>query len=140
MKENAEEFLEPQRLRTIIKTYGGSYCPSVILKVAENEAEEGQEEETLNTASALWTRSKSEITEEQYKEFYHHVGHAFDAPWATLHSKVEGTLEYSLLLFIQSNNRFDLSALSVIGHKTLCETCLYHRRLRRTYPVIPAVL
>ena len=69
---------------------------------------EGNKEETINTASALWTRPRSEITQEQYKEFYHHVGHGFDEPWLTLHARAEGMLEYALLLFVPSQKPFDL--------------------------------
>ena len=65
-------------------------------------------EETLNAASALWMRPKSEITADQYKEFYHHVAHAFDEPWLTLHNKAEGTYEYTTLLFIPGSKPFDL--------------------------------
>ncbi|WP_169566266.1 molecular chaperone HtpG [Sneathiella limimaris] len=104
MKETASEYLEEARLRTIIKTYADHIALPVVLVASE----EGKEDETLNTASALWTRPKSEISEEQYTEFYHHVGQAFDTPWATLHSKVEGILEYSLLLFIPEQQPFDL--------------------------------
>jgi molecular chaperone HtpG len=65
-------------------------------------------EETINTAAALWTRPRAEITQEQYKEFYHHVGHSFDDPWLTLHNKAEGVLEYTSLLYIPSSKPFDL--------------------------------
>ncbi|MBL4666897.1 MAG: molecular chaperone HtpG [Sneathiella sp.] len=108
VRDNAAEFLEPNRIRSIIKTYSDHIALPVILKAAEVSDGEQAEDETLNTASALWTRSKSDITPEQYTEFYHHVGQAFDAPWATLHSRVEGVLEYSLLLFIPSQQPFDL--------------------------------
>ncbi|HUN52010.1 MAG TPA: molecular chaperone HtpG, partial [Candidatus Sulfotelmatobacter sp.] len=69
---------------------------------------DGDKDETVNAASALWTRPKAEITAEQYKEFYHHVGHAFDEPWLTLHQKAEGKLEYTMLLFVPSDKPFDL--------------------------------
>ena len=69
---------------------------------------EDGKEETVNTASALWTRPKSDITPEQYKEFYHHVGHAFDEPWLTLHARAEGKIEYTSLLFVPSAKPFDL--------------------------------
>lgn len=104
MKDDAEEYLEAHRIRSVIKTYADHIALPVVLKAASDE----DEDETLNTASALWTRPKSEITEEQYTEFYHHVGQAFDTPWATLHSRVEGVIEYSLLLFIPEQQPFDL--------------------------------
>ena len=59
-------------------------------------------------AAALWMRPRAEITEDQYKEFYHHVAHAFDEPWLTLHAKAEGTYEYTSLLFVPSAKPFDL--------------------------------
>ncbi|GLQ07801.1 molecular chaperone HtpG [Sneathiella chinensis] len=104
MKEDAAEYLDPHRVRSVVKTYADHIALPVILKATEEDGED----ETLNTASALWTRPKSEISDEQYTEFYHHVAHAFDTPWITLHSKVEGVIEYSLLLFIPEQRPFDL--------------------------------
>jgi len=101
LKEGEDEFLDPYRLRTIVKTYSDHIALPVVM------AEDGKEE-TINSASALWTRSKSEITPEQYQEFYHHVAHAFDEPWATLHYKAEGAIEYTALLFIPKSKPFDL--------------------------------
>ena len=71
MRKDEDEFLDPHRLRHIVKTYSDHIALPILLK------EDGKEE-TLNAASALWTRSKAEITQEQYKEFYHHVAHSFD--------------------------------------------------------------
>jgi molecular chaperone HtpG len=88
-------------LRQIVRTYSDHIGLPIILK-------DGGKEETINTASALWTRPKSEITDEQYKEFYHHVGHSFDEPWLTLHNRAEGVLEYTNLLFVPSTKPFDL--------------------------------
>ncbi len=102
LKDGEEEFLEPFRLRHIVKTYSDHIAIPVQLKDGDAEAE------TLNEASALWTRSKDDITAEQYKEFYHHVAHAFDEPWLTLHTKAEGAIEYTGLLFIPSQKPFDL--------------------------------
>ena len=65
-------------------------------------------EETVNSASALWTRNKAEITPEQYKEFYHHVSKNFDEPWMTLHFKAEGSIEYTGLLYIPGTAPYDL--------------------------------
>src|SRR6266852_5456194 len=101
LRAGEDEFLEPYRLRHIIKTYSDHIALPILLK-------EGGKEETINTASALWTRPRSEITPEQYKEFYHHVGHSFDDPWLTLHNKAEGVLEYTNLLFVPSTKPFDL--------------------------------
>src|SRR5215204_2622905 len=101
MREGDEEFLEPHRLRQIVKRYSDHIALPIVLA-------DGNKEETINTASALWTRSRSDITPEQYKEFYHHVGHGFDDPWLTLHARAEGVLEYTLLLFVPSQKPFDL--------------------------------
>ena len=111
IKDDAKEFLEAQRLRHIVKTYSDHIAIPVILDPIPGEKKEGEEApqaETLNSASALWMRPKSEITAEQYKEFYHHVGHAFDEPWHTLHFRAEGAIEYTALLFIPTQKPFDL--------------------------------
>ena len=101
LREGEDDYLDPARLRRIVKTYSDHIGLPIILK-------EDSKEETINTASALWTRPRSEITAEQYKEFYHHVGHSFDDPWLTLHNKAEGVLEYTNLLFVPSTKPFDL--------------------------------
>jgi molecular chaperone HtpG len=101
LREGEDEYLEPLRLRRIVNTYSDHIGLPIVLK-------DGVTEETVNTASALWTRPKSEIIQEQYNEFYHHVGHSFDDPWLTLHTKAEGVLEYTNLLFIPSAKPFDL--------------------------------
>src|SRR5215467_348119 len=101
LREGEDEYLEPFRIRRIVKTYSDHIALPIVLTDAGKE-------ETINTASALWTRTRSEITPEQYKEFYHHVGHSFDDPWLTLHNKAEGVLEYTSLLFVPSSKPFDL--------------------------------
>jgi len=101
LREGEDDYLDPVRLRRVVKTYSDHIGLPIILN-------EGGKEDTINTASALWTRPRSEITPEQYKEFYHHVGHSFDDPWLTLHNKAEGVLEYTSLLFIPSTKPFDL--------------------------------
>ncbi|HZT89176.1 MAG TPA: molecular chaperone HtpG [Stellaceae bacterium] len=101
MREGEDEYLDPHRIRQIVKTYSDHIALPIVLA-------DGNKEETINTASALWTRPRSEITPEQYKEFYHHVGHGFDDPWLTLHAKAEGVLEYTYLLFVPSAKPFDL--------------------------------
>ena len=100
LKNDCKEYLEEQKLKSIIKQYSDHVGLPIILK--------GEKDETINSAAALWTRSKSDITKEQYKEFYHHVGHSFDDPWLTMHARVEGRMEYTLLLFIPSSKPFDL--------------------------------
>ena len=101
LREDAAEFVEPSRLKEIVKTYSDHVALPIVL-------DHKGKEETVNVASALWMRPKSEIKPEQYKEFYHHVGHAGDEPWLTLHWKAEGRIEYTGLLFIPSAKPFDL--------------------------------
>src|SRR5271169_1701208 len=101
LREGEDDYLDPARLRQIVRTYSDHIGLPIVLKDAGKE-------ETINTASALWTRPRSEITDEQYKEFYHHVGHSFDDPWLTLHNKAEGVIEYTNLLFVPSTKPFDL--------------------------------
>lgn len=97
VNKEGEEFLEEMRIKNVVKTYSDHIALPINLG-----------EETLNTASALWTRQKKDITEDQYKEFYHHVAHQFDDPWMTLHNRVEGVIEYTNLLFIPSSRPFDI--------------------------------
>jgi molecular chaperone HtpG len=115
LKADEDEFLEPARLRQIVKTYSDHIgFPIVLLDAKPGEAKEGEGEEakageqTLNAASSLWTRPKRDITDEQYKEFYHHVGRALDDPWLVIHNTVEGVVSYTSLLFVPSTAPFDL--------------------------------
>ena len=101
LAKGEDEFLDDERLGGIVKTYSDHIPIPIVLKGADKE-------ETLNQASALWTRPKKKITSQQYTEFYHHVGHTFDDPWLTLHNAVEGILSYTNLLFIPSTQPFDL--------------------------------
>ncbi len=99
LKKNEKEFLEPERLRHIVKTYSDHIPIPIRL-----EGEDGK----LNAAAALWTLPRKDVSKDQYKEFYHHVGHAFDDPWLTVHARAEGKIEYTLLLFVPSVRPFDL--------------------------------
>ena len=101
LADGEDEFLDETRLRSVIKTHSDHVWLPIVMKI-------GDADETLNRASALWTRQKSEISDEDYKEFYHHVGHAFDEPWLTLHFRAEGMIEYTALLFIPTGQPFDL--------------------------------
>ncbi len=101
LREGDDEYLEEQRLGAIIRKYSDHIAIPILFG-------DGEDAKSLNSASALWTRSKNEITADQYKEFYHHVGHAFDDPWLTLHWRAEGALEYTNLLFVPSVKPFDL--------------------------------
>ena len=109
LKKEQEEFLDPARLERIVRTYSDHIAvPVTLAKGAEDGGAEEGGEQVLNAASALWTRPKSEISEEQYKEFYHQVAHAFDEPWLRLHFKAEGVIEYSGLIYLPSAKPFDL--------------------------------
>lgn len=116
LKTDEDDFLEPARIRQIVKTYSDHIgFPIVLLDATpgdgETEAEgegPGGGDQVLNEASSLWTRPKKEISEDQYKEFYHHVAHAFDDPWLVIHNTVEGIVSYTSLLFVPSNPPFDL--------------------------------
>lgn len=103
-EESNDGFLEAARLTGIVKRYSDHIPFPITL------AETGKDEPPaqVNMAAALWTRPKSEISADQYKEFYHHVGHAADDPWATLHFHAEGVIEYRALVFIPSARPFDL--------------------------------
>jgi molecular chaperone HtpG len=104
IKKDEKEYLEASRIEKIVKTYSDHIGIPIILMPMKKD----EEPQTLNEASALWTREKKDITPEQYKEFYHHVAHAFDDPWMTLHNRVEGVMAYTNLLFIPSTPPFDL--------------------------------
>ena len=99
--KDESEYTDPERLRRVVTTYSDHVALPIVLKSDDKE-------QTLNTAAALWTRPKSEITPEQYREFYHHNAHAFDEPWLTLHNKAEGTYQYTTLLFVPGSKPFDL--------------------------------
>ena len=101
VRDDEDEFLQPGALRGIVKTYSDHIALPIVFV-------DGGDEETVNEASALWARPRSEITEDQYTEFYRHVGHAFDAPWLTIHWRAEGTHEFTTLVFIPSQRPFDL--------------------------------
>lgn len=97
LKKDAKEFLEDVRIKHIVRTYSDHISFPVFLG-----------EETLNSASAIWTRPPKEVTEEQHTEFYHHSSHAFDTPWLVLHNRVEGTVNHKSLLYVPSMAPFDL--------------------------------
>ena len=105
LRPDEDELLDSYRLRSIIRKFSDHITLPIVMK-AEKEGKE--EDEVVNQASALWTRPKSEITEEQYNEFYKHITHDFNDPLAYVHSRMEGTHEYILLLYIPSRAPFDL--------------------------------
>ena len=112
LRDDADEFLESFRLHSIIHKYA-DHIPFPIRMLGESTAtEEGEvsqpEIETVNQASALWTRSKSELSEEEYNNFYKHVSHDFEEPLTYIHQKLEGKYEYTLLLYLPKKAPFDL--------------------------------
>ena len=112
LREGEDEFLNDWKLRSIITAYSDHIdFPVVMDKTVEPEEEDGEtviEEEMVNQASALWTRARSEIKEEEYREFYKHVAHDFEDPIDWSHNRVEGTNEYTSLLYIPARAPFDL--------------------------------
>ncbi|MEO5573549.1 MAG: molecular chaperone HtpG, partial [Gammaproteobacteria bacterium] len=109
LREGEDEFLNGHRLRTIIRKYSDHITVPILMPLETKDkdaAEVGYE--TVNSASALWTRPKAEISDAEYTEFYKHVGHDFADPLAWLHSRVEGKHEYTLLLYIPARAPFDL--------------------------------
>ncbi|KJZ66506.1 molecular chaperone HtpG [Pseudomonas fluorescens] len=112
LKSGEDEFADGWRLRNIIKKYSDHIALPIELpkEVAAVEGEEqpAVEWETVNRASALWTRPRTEIKDEEYQEFYKHVAHDFENPLSWSHNKVEGKLEYSSLLYVPARAPFDL--------------------------------
>ena len=114
LREGEDEFLNDWKLRSIITAYSDHIDFPVIMEKtveADAEVENGKtsiEEETVNQASAMWTRTRSEITDDEYREFYKHVAHDFEDPIAWSHNRVEGTNEYTSLLYIPSRAPYDL--------------------------------
>lgn len=113
LRDGEDDFLSSWKLKTILKKYSDHISLPIRMRKEEWDAEKNEyvtkdEPEIVNQASALWTRPKSEITDEQYKEFYKHVSHDFADPLAWTHSKVEGRSEYTQLLYIPAQAPFDL--------------------------------
>ena len=109
LREGEDEFLDGYRLRNIIRTYSDHITLPIHMKQEAMGKEVPKDEyETVNRASALWARPKNEITDEEYSEFYKHIAHDFQDPLTHLHSRVEGSQEYTSLLYIPARAPFDL--------------------------------
>ena len=112
LKKQEKEFAEPFRLRSIVKKYADHISlPVKMLK--EDFGEDGKKKkekefEVVNSAKALWTRTRTELSDDEYKEFYKHVSHDFSDPLEWSHNKVEGKLEYTSLLYLPAKAPFDL--------------------------------
>jgi molecular chaperone HtpG len=102
LKEDAKEYLDKFRINHIVSTYSEHIEVPIFFQDAEGK------NELLNKATAIWTRPKSEITQEQYQEFFKDVAHSPESPWLTMHNKNEGAVEYTNLLFIPARKPFDL--------------------------------
>lgn len=102
IKPEEDVYLDHFRLKHVVKSYSDHISVPIFF------ADENGTENQVNSSSALWTRSKSEITDEQYQEFYKSVSHAADQPWLTMHNRNEGVVEFTNLLFIPSAKTFDL--------------------------------
>jgi len=113
LREGEDEFLSSWKLRQTIRKYSDHITLPIVMKKEEWSEEKKEqvvtdEDETVNQASALWTRPKSEISEEQYNEFYKHVAHDFEDPLTHVHARVEGKQEYIQLLYVPAKAPFDL--------------------------------
>lgn len=117
LREGEDEFLNDWKLKTIVRKYSDHITLPIVMKKSEwKDGENGEggrmvatdEDETINKASALWARSKSDISEEEYNEFYKHVSHDYENPLAYTHSRVEGKQEYISLLYVPGKAPFDL--------------------------------
>ena len=111
LREGQDDLLSGAKLRSIIRRYSDHIAQPIMMPKEAWKEDKNQklaEEETVNQASALWARPKNEISDEQYKELYKHVGHDFDDPLAWTHARVEGRQEYTQLLYIPSRAPFDL--------------------------------
>ena len=111
LRADQDDLLAGYKLREIIRKYSNHIVQPILMNKEEwkdGKYETLAEDETVNQASALWTRSKNDITEEQYKEFYKHVGHDFEDPLAWTHARVEGRQEYTQLLYVPGRAPFDM--------------------------------
>ena len=126
LRDGEDEFLDRYRLRSIVRKYS-DHVSIPILMPGEGQdkgdggdadggedsdtdpgKDDGNDEETINAATAMWTRNRNELGDDDYKGFYKHLAHDFEDPLAWVHSRVEGNLEYSLLLFVPARAQFDL--------------------------------
>jgi len=113
LREGEDDFLSGSRLRSIIGKYSDHIVLPVVMKKEEWDKDKSEyvikdEDETVNQANALWARPKADITQEQYDEFYKHVAHDFEGPLCHAHARVEGSKEYTLLLYVPQKAPFDL--------------------------------
>jgi len=103
LRDGQDEFLDGMRLRHVLRKYSDHITLPIMMKKGD-----GDEDETVNRASALWARPRNEIKPDEYEEFYKHVAHDFEAPLAHVHARVEGKHEYTALLYVPQRAPFDL--------------------------------
>ncbi|MDE1461173.1 molecular chaperone HtpG [Spartinivicinus poritis] len=118
LKPEETDFADGYRLRSVIRKYSDHIAIPVVMKEEaaptgdeekdQEKAKEEPKDETINTAKAMWTRPRTDISDEEYKEFYKHISHDFGEPLAWSHNKVEGKLDYTSLLYIPTNPPFDM--------------------------------
>jgi molecular chaperone HtpG len=122
LKEDMKDFLDEWRIRSIVKKYSDYVQYPIVMDVTRSEPVKDQDgnviegggnidkttEDTLNSMKAIWTRSKSEITEDEYLEFYKHISHDYDKPLSTIHYSAEGVSEFKSILYIPSHKPFDM--------------------------------
>ncbi|MDO9308135.1 MAG: molecular chaperone HtpG [Deltaproteobacteria bacterium] len=122
LKEEFKQYLDEWKIRSIVKKYSDYIQYPVVMDVTRTETPKGvngeeiegagtiekTEEQTLNSMKAIWARPKSEVTEEEYTEFYKHVSHDYDAPFRTIHFSAEGTSEFKALLYLPAKKPFDM--------------------------------
>ena len=113
LREDQDDLLASWKLRSIIQKYSDHILQPIVMKKEQWDDEKKEqvvtdEDETVNKANALWARAKADITDEEYTEFYKHVGHDYEEPLAWTHSKVEGRHEYTQLLYVPGHAPFDL--------------------------------
>ena len=108
LKDDAEEFADDWRLRSLITKYSDHIPVPVQMFKKDDDGKQTTELETVNTAQALWTLPKSEVKKEEYNEFYKHIAHDFEDPMTWAHNKVEGKLDYTSLLYVPARAPYDL--------------------------------
>ncbi|WP_152207163.1 molecular chaperone HtpG [Marinobacter changyiensis] len=108
LKKGESEFANGFRLRNLVKKYSDHISFPVVMKAESDEEDKKDTDETVNEATALWTLPRTEIKDEEYKEFYKHIGHDFEDPLTWSHNKVEGKLDYTSLLYVPARAPFDL--------------------------------
>jgi molecular chaperone HtpG len=111
LKKDEEEFADGWRLRSVIKKYSDHISLPIVMEkqhFGEDADKKAPEDEVINKATALWTRSRSDITDEEYKEFYKHISHDYQEPLTWSHNRVEGKMEYTCLLYLPGRAPFDL--------------------------------